>query len=206
MSKPGRIAFLLSGTGSTLANLFEEIDGGRVPGEVVVVISDREGAEGLELGRARNIPVHVVSRKAYAGRERYGKALEEALRPYAPDLVVSGGFLTLYDVPPDLSGRIVNVHPSLLPAFGGKGCYGHHVHEMVLERGVRYTGCTVHFTTDDVDGGPIVDQAVVEVRPDDTAETLAARVQEAERALYPACIAAILAGDIKVRGGKLVRA
>ena len=169
----GRIAFLLSGSGSTLLNLLERIDAGDVPGEVVVAIADREGATGLDHARARDIPVHVVNRKAYRGLDVFSSALEEALRPYAPDLVVNGGFLSIYRVPPDNAGHWVNVHPSLLPAFGGKGFYGHRVHEAVLARGCRYTGCTVHFVTDEVDGGPIVDQAVVEVSPDDTVESLA---------------------------------
>lgn len=194
----GRIAFLLSGSGSTLKNLLEHIDAGDVPGEVVVAIADREGATGLDHARERDIPVHVVNRKAYRGLDVFSGALEEALRPYAPDLVVNGGFLSIYRVPPDNVGHWVNVHPSLLPAFGGKGCYGNRVHQAVLDRGCRYTGCTVHFVTDEVDGGPIIDQAVVEVLPDDTVETLAARVQAAERELYPTVIRDILLGKIKM--------
>lgn len=194
----GRIAFLLSGSGSTLQNLLARIDDGEVPGEVVVAIADREGATGLDHARERGIPVHVVGRKAYRGLDVFSSALEDALRPYAPDLVVNGGFLSIYRVPPDNVGHWVNIHPSLLPAFGGKGCYGNRVHQAVLDRGCRYTGCTVHFVTDEIDGGPIIDQAVVEVLPDDTVETLAARVQAAERELYPPVIRDILLGKIKM--------
>ena len=204
-TSPGRIAFLLSGSGSTLANLLERIAAGDVPGQVVVVVSDREGVGGLDIARRHGLEALVVSRAQHRGFQAYAQALDEALRPHAPDLVVSGGFLTLFRVPPHYEGRILNVHPSLLPAFGGKGCWGHHVHDQVLAAGVRYTGCTVHFVTDVVDGGPIVDQAIVEVLPGDDADRLAARVQAAERELYPRCIAAVLAGRIRFEGGRVVR-
>lgn len=203
---PARIAILLSGSGSTFKNMLARIDDGTVNGEVVVAISDREGATGLDYARERGIPVAIVSRKSYRGLDAYSHAFEEALRPYGPDLVLNCGFLTIYRVPPELVGRILNVHPSLLPAFGGKGCYGHRVHEMVLAKGVRYTGCTVHFATDDVDEGPIIDQSVVEVLPDDDADSLAARVQAAERELYPKVVAEVIAGSVKMVDGALVRA
>jgi phosphoribosylglycinamide formyltransferase-1 len=201
----GRIAFLLSGSGTTLANLLARIGEGAVPGAVVVVVSDRPGVGGLEIARAHGIDTRVLSRAEHRGFDAYGSALEAALAPYAPDLVVSGGFLTLFRVPASLADRILNVHPSLLPAFGGKGCWGHHVHERVLAAGVRTTGCTVHFVTNEVDGGPIVEQASVEVRPDDDAQSLAARVQAAERELYPRCIAAVLEGRVRLEDGRLVR-
>lgn len=199
-----RIAFLLSGAGSTLVNLLDHIERGNVDAEIVVVLSDREGVKGLEIAREHGIAVGVVSRRAYQ-RERYSAALEEALRPHAPDLVVSGGFLTIYDVPPDLEGRMINVHPSLLPAFGGKGFYGNRVHRAVLERGCRISGCTVHIVNSDVDGGPILEQQAVDVLDDDTIDTLAARVQEAERELYPRVIADLLSGRTRLEGGQVVR-
>ena len=201
----GRIAFLLSGSGTTFLNLLERIESGEVQGEVVVAIADRDGATGLDYARERGIPVAVVNRKAYPGLDVFSHALEEALRPYAPDLVVNGGFLSIYTVPADNLGHWVNVHPSLLPAFGGKGFYGERVHRAVLARGCRYSGCTVHFVTDEVDGGPIIEQAVVEVLPDDTVETLAARVQVAERELYPTVIQDLLLGRIRMREGRVVR-
>ncbi len=205
MSAPGRIAFLLSGSGSTLTNLLEQIAAGSVPGAVVVVISDRPDVGGLAIARAHGIEAHVVSRVDHKGFEAYSEAIAAALAPHDPDLVVSGGFLTLFKVPAPIEGRMLNVHPSLLPAFGGKGCWGHHVHEKVLASGVRFTGCTVHFVTDVVDGGPIVDQAIVEVLDDDTVDTLAARVQAEERALYPRCIAGVLDGSIRLEGTRVVR-
>ena len=202
---PARLAFLLSGSGSTLANLLARIDDGSVPAEVVFVLADRESATGLDHARKRGIPVAVVSRRAVKGIDAYSKAFEEALRPHAPDLVINGGFLTIYHIPADLEGRILNIHPALLPAFGGKGFYGAHVHRAVLERGCLFTGCTVHFVDGKIDGGPIVAQQVVPVLPDDTVETLAARVQEAERELYPQAIADVVQGRARLVDGRVVR-
>ncbi len=204
MTEPAHpIAFLLSGSGSTLANLLDEIEAGRVPARVVVVVSDRPGVGGLEIAKARGIATAIVDRKVVRG-DAFSNQLEQTLRPHAPELVVSGGFLSIYKVPPDLQGRIINVHPSLLPAFGGKGCWGHHVHRAVLKRGCRLTGCTVHYTTDEVDGGPIIEQASVRVLPDDTVESLAARVQALERDLYPKVIAKILGGHIRLHQGRVL--
>jgi formyltetrahydrofolate-dependent phosphoribosylglycinamide formyltransferase len=193
MRSRARIAFLLSGAGSTLANLLERIDAGDVPADVVFVLADRQDARGLDHARARNVPVAVVDRRAHATPEAFSRALEAAVRAHAPDLVVLGGFLSIFRIPPDLRGRVVNVHPSLLPAFGGKGMHGDRVHAAVLARGCRVTGCTVHVVTDEVDGGPILDQVAVPVLPGDTAATLAARVQAAERDLYPRAIREYLA-------------
>ncbi len=200
-----RIAFLLSGSGSTLRNLIGHIERGTVAGEVVVVISDRPRVGGFDIAGEHGIPTALVSRKKHRGAAAYSSALGEVLRPHDADLVVSGGFLTIYDVPPGFEGRMINVHPSLLPAFGGKGMWGHHVHEAVLARGCRVSGCTVHYVNDDVDGGPIIEQVPVPVRANDTAEALAARVQEAEREIYPRVIAEILAGAIRWEDGKVVR-
>ena len=205
MRSPGRIAFLLSGTGSTFKNLLDAIERGDVPGHVVVALSDRSDAKGLDHARSRGIPVVVVERKAYPQGDAFSRALEEALRPYAPDLVVLGGFLSVFRVPPDLAGRILNIHPSLLPLYGGKGFYGDKVHQAVLEAEEDVTGCTVHFVTDEVDGGPIVEQVRVPVREGDTAHTLAERVQAAERRLYPRAIRGFLEGRYRVENGRLRR-
>jgi phosphoribosylglycinamide formyltransferase-1 len=179
-----RIAFLLSGAGSTLRNLLEEIEAGRVPGEVVAVVADREAA-GLEHARARGIPAEVVP----AAR------VFEVLAPHRPDLVVLGGYLSILSIPPGWRGRVVNVHPSLLPAHGGRGMYGERVHRAVLAAGDRVSGCTVHLVDDVVDGGDVLGRAEVPVLPGDTPATLAHRVQAAERELYPRVIARLLLRD-----------
>lgn len=200
---PIRIAFLLSGSGTTLENLFRHIDMGTVPGRVVVVLSDRAGVRGLDRARARGVPALVVERRAYRDGAAFDAAVEAALRPHAPDLVVMGGFLSLWRLPPDWKGRVLNVHPSLLPSFGGKGFYGDRVHQAVLDAGVKVTGCTVHLVDDAYDQGPIVAQAAVVVEDDDTAATLGHRVQEAERRLFPACIRLFAEGRLRVEGRRV---
>lgn len=200
MTSPVRIAFLLSGSGTTLENLLRHIDMGTVPGRVVVVLSDRPGVRGLDRARARGIPAVVVERRAYHDAAAFDAAVEQALRPHTPDLVVMGGFLSLWRLPPDWRGRVLNVHPSLLPAFGGRGFYGERVHRAVLEYGAKVTGCTVHFVDDEYDHGPVVAQAAVVVEDGDTPETLAHRVQEAERRLFPACIRLYAEGRIELVG------
>ena len=192
MTSPVRIAFLLSGSGTTLENLLRHIDMGTVPGRVVVVLSDRPGVRGLDRARARGIPAVVVERRAYHDAAAFDAAVEQALRPHAPDLVVMGGFLSLWRLPPDWRGRVLNVHPSLLPAFGGKGFYGERVHRAVLEYGAKVTGCTVHFVDDEYDHGPIILQRRVPVLPGDTADTLAARTITQEHILYPRAVAELL--------------
>lgn len=201
---PARIAFLLSGSGSTLANLLAAIDRGEVAATIVAAVSDRGSATGLEHARRAGVPALVVPRRAHKG-SAYTDALLSALAPHRPDWIVLGGFLTCFPLPPAWAGRVVNVHPSLLPAFGGKGCYGHHVHEMVLERGCRVSGCTVHLVDDVVDGGPIVEQVAVPVLDDDTADTLAARVQAAERDVYPRVLDKLVRGVWRYERGRVVR-
>ena len=198
-----RVAFLLSGSGTTLENLCAHVDAGEVPAEVVLVVADRPGTQGLERARRRGIPTAVVDRRAWRDPAAFDAAVEGALRPAAPDLVVMGGFLSLWRVPADLRGRVLNVHPSLLPAFGGKGFYGDRVHRAVLESGVKLTGCTVHFVDDEYDRGPIVAQAAVVVEDDDTPETLAHRVQATERRLYPACIRLFAEGRLAIEGRRV---
>lgn len=198
------LAFLLSGSGSTLTNLLSAIGRGAVDARIVAVVSDRPGVRGLEHAREHGIPALVVPRSAHRGGA-YSAALEAALVPYEPEWIVLGGFLTCFPVPNRFAGRIVNVHPSLLPAFGGSKCYGLEVHRRVLERGCRVSGCTVHLVDDIVDGGPILEQAVVPVEADDTPATLAARVQAAERALYPQVLQALVTGRWRLDGARILR-
>lgn len=203
MTPPLRIAFLLSGSGTTLENLFRHVDMGTIPGKVVVVLSDRPGVRGLERARARGVPTAVVDRKAWRDLSDFGAAVESAIRPHTPDLVVMGGFLSLWHIPSDWRGRVLNVHPSLLPAFGGKGFYGERVHRAALDAGVKVSGCTVHFVDDEYDHGPIVAQAAVVVADDDTPQTLAHRVQEAERQLLPACVRLFAEGRLQLDGRRV---
>jgi phosphoribosylglycinamide formyltransferase-1 len=194
------IAVLLSGSGTTLQNLIDKIDAGLLPARIVQVVSSRADAYGVERARRAGLPVEVVSRRDFADRDAFSERTFGLCRAAGAQFVVLGGYLQLLRIPEDYRLRVLNIHPALLPAFGGKGMYGRHVHEAVLEYGAKVSGCTVHFVDDQYDHGPIVAQRAVEVRDDDTPETLAARVFEVECELYPAVIRALIEGKITVSG------
>ncbi len=198
-----RIAVLLSGSGTTLQNLIDRIDAGAVDGEIVCVISSRNDAYGLERARNHHIPAIAIARKDCKGHAAFNDALWTEIRKHTPDLVVLAGFMSLLTVPEDFHNRIINVHPALIPAFCGKGMYGHHVHEAVLAYGAKVTGATVHFVDDQYDHGPIILQAPVPVEEDDTPDTLAERVQEKERELYPRAVQLFAEGRLRVEGRKV---
>jgi phosphoribosylglycinamide formyltransferase-1 len=203
--KNRRLAVLLSGGGTTMVNLQEHVVRGAVPAEIAAVVSSREGVLGLERAAALGLETRVLPRRGFGRGEAfdvaaYSAALAELLAPFDPGLVVLAGFMTRLAGP--LLGRwpAVNVHPALLPAFGGAGYYGHRVHEAVLAAGVKLTGATVHFVDADYDRGPIIAQEAVTVAEDDTPDTLAARVQAAERRIYPAAISLVVRGRVVVEG------
>lgn len=181
-----RLVVLLSGSGSTLQNLLDRCADGRLAATVAGVVSSRPDVFGVERARRAGVPV-VVAEKT--GRS---EAAFAAARNWQADLVVCAGWIHLLKVPPDFRGRVLNVHPSLLPKFGGKGMYGRHVHEAVLAAGETESGCTVHLVDDTYDTGPVVLQARVPVLPGDTPDVLAERVQAAEREALPAGIAQVL--------------
>jgi phosphoribosylglycinamide formyltransferase 1 len=178
-----RLGIMLSGSGSTYANLVGEIDAGRLDAEIAVVVSSRADAGGVS--RAQKFGHRVVI--AVSAAEVTAALLEQ---PCA--VVAMCGWMKFYDPPAELYGRVVNVHPSLLPAFGGKGMYGIHVHRAVLAAGVSETGCTAHIVSGAYDSGPHLGQERVVVRADDTPESLQERVQAAERKLYPQVIAQLI--------------
>jgi phosphoribosylglycinamide formyltransferase-1 len=198
-----RIAVLLSGAGTSLENLLERIDAGEVPGEVCVVVSSRASAFGLERARRRGIPAIAVPRKEHPDVREFNDAVHAALAPHDPDLVLLLGFLSPFETRGRYDGRAINVHPALVPAFAGRGFYGPRVHEAVLAAGVRVTGATVHFVDADYDHGPIILQEAVEVRDDDTPETLAARVQAVERRLVPEAVRLFAQGRLAVEGRRV---
>lgn len=198
-----RLAVLLSGTGRTLENLLGEIAAGRLDATVAVVVSSRPGVRGLEIAAAAGVPVLTVPRRAYASQAAFSAAIYAALAPPAPDLVLLAGFLSRIDVPEHYRGRIMNIHPSLLPLFGGRGYYGSRVHRAVLESGMKVSGCTVHLVDTDYDAGPIVLQRCVPVLDDDTPETLGARVFAEECRLYPEAVRLYAAGRLVVDGARV---
>lgn len=204
MSPPSlRLAVLLSGSGSTLQNLLDLSAVGELPAQVVLVVSNTADAFGLERARRAGISTAVVDRKQCASREDFSARIFDHCRAAQVDLVCLAGFMQLLPIPDDFTNRVLNVHPALIPAFSGKGYYGRHVHEAVLSSGVKLTGCTVHFADNQYDHGPIILQQPVPVLDDDTADTLAARVQEAERQAYPEVIRLFAAGRLRVEGRKV---
>lgn len=185
LDRPLRLGVLISGGGTTLANLLTVIARGELRAEIPLVVASRPGCGGVSRAEAAGLRCEAISSRQYDGVETYSAALFERLRQAQVDLVVLGGFLSLIRIPDDFRLRVVNIHPSLIPAFSGRGFYGHHVHEAVLARGVKVSGCTVHFVDNEYDHGPIILQRCVPVQDDDTPETLATRVFTAECDAYP---------------------
>ena len=203
-----RLAVLLSGTGSTMVNLYEHIKSGELPAEIAVVISSRRKVLGLERAADRGIPTRVITRRPFKKEgafddNAYSEALANIIETFHVDLVVMAGFMTRIAAPLLSRYDVVNVHPALLPMFGGDGFYGHHVHEAVLNAGVKITGATVHFADLEYDHGPIIAQEAVPVHEDDTPDTLADRVQAAERRIYPGAIALYAKGLLKREGSRV---
>lgn len=199
-----RLAVLVSGSGRTLQT-FLDLQRQGEPWEVVLVVGSRPGIGALDRAVAADVPTAIVQRKDFDTVEGFSVSVFRACEVARADVVLLAGWLSLLWVPPGWMGRVLNIHPSLLPAFGGKGMYGRHVHEAVLGRGCKVSGCTVHFVDNAYDAGPIAGQAVCEVAEGDTAETLAARVFERETALYPAVVRALAEGRVRLEGEGRVR-
>jgi len=196
------LAVLLSGNGSSLENLFEHIEQHGLPAEIAVVISSKVDAFGLERARRHGVPAVAVPRKQHPDVDDFNDALHRELDAHDVDLVALLGFLSPFQLRGRYEGRALNVHPSLIPAFAGKGFYGARVHRAVLDAGVKLSGATVHLVDEAYDEGPIVCQEAVPVREGDTVDTLAARVIEAERRLVPQAIRLIAEGRVEIEGGR----
>jgi phosphoribosylglycinamide formyltransferase 1 len=190
---------LLSGGGRTLLNLAAAIEQGRLQAEIALVISSRRDAQGVARAQAAGLPTTVIRPRDFPDERAFAAEQTRRILAARPDLVVMAGYLVHYPVPPQLEGRILNIHPALLPRHGGQGLYGDKVHAAVLAAGDRESGCTVHVVDDEYDHGPIVVQRRVPVLPGDTAEALAARVFEAECATYPEAIAGYVARLVERR-------
>uniref|UniRef100_A0A7C6EH59 Phosphoribosylglycinamide formyltransferase n=1 Tax=candidate division WOR-3 bacterium TaxID=2052148 RepID=A0A7C6EH59_UNCW3 len=198
-----RIGVLVSGRGTNLQAIIDAIERKEIDAEIVVVISNVKNAYALERARNHNIPAIVINHKDFPNREAFEKALIEELDKRRVDLVCLAGFmrvLTPFFVN-HYKNRIMNIHPALLPAF--KGLYGHHVHEAVLKSGAKFSGCSVHFVTEDVDGGPIIVQRVVPVKDDDTPDTLAERVLVEEHRAYSEAIKLFTEDRLKIEGNRV---
>jgi formyltetrahydrofolate-dependent phosphoribosylglycinamide formyltransferase len=201
--KPVRLGVLISGGGTTLINILEHIRQGKLNAEVAVVISSRSKVAGVDRAKAAGLDVKIVRRRDYPDIDEFSRRIEEKLVAANVDLVVQGGWLCLWKIPARYENRVMNIHPALLPSFGGQGMWGHHVHEAVLAAGCRLSGCTVHFCTNEYDKGPIIVQRSCEVKEGDTPETLAARVFEQECIAYPLAISLFQEGKLRVQGGRV---
>jgi phosphoribosylglycinamide formyltransferase-1 len=198
LRRPIRLGVLISGGGSSLANLLKCREAGVLDAEFPLVIASRADCGGLQIARNSGIRAEVISRKSFKDTDEFSAQIFSLLREAKVDLVVLAGFLCLVRIPPDFANRVMNIHPALIPSFCGKGLYGMRVHEAVLSRGAKLSGCTVHFADNLYDHGPIIVQKAVSVLEDDTPQTLAARVFEAECQAYPEAIRLFAAARLVV--------
>lgn len=195
------LAVLVSGRGTNLQAIIDAWEAGTLPVEIVGVLSDNPKAKALERASAHGLRTAVLEAASYPDRRAYGEAVRDLLKSWGTEIVALAGFMRLLDpvVINAFPGRILNIHPSLLPAFPGL-----HAQRQALEYGVRVSGCTVHLVDEGMDTGPIVLQAAVPVLPDDTEETLAARILKEEHRLYPEAIRLLATGRLKVEGRRVV--
>ncbi|MCB9366098.1 MAG: phosphoribosylglycinamide formyltransferase [Calditrichaeota bacterium] len=200
-----RLAFLASGNGSTFQHLVETIQLEKLPAHAELLICSRPDAFAVERAKTLGIRSEIVSRKDFDSLEDHAAALLHALRESRCDVIFLAGYLEFVptQVVEEFRDRIVNIHPALLPAFGGKGMYGHRVHEAVIAYGARVSGATVHFVDEHYDHGPIIAQQAVAVRPDDTPDSLAQRIQTIEKNLYAGVLRLICKEKLKVSGRKV---
>lgn len=205
LQRPVRLVVLISGGGTTLVNLQKKIETGELRAEIPLVIASRGDCDGIKKAQDRRLVCRVISRKAYATVEAFSEAIFQSCRDVRADLVICGGFLSLIRIPQDYQHRVLNIHPSLIPAFSGPGFHGRKVHEAVLHRGCKVSGCTVHFVDDEYDHGPILIQRTVPVLDGDTPETLADRVFQAECVAYPEAIQQVASGDVEMIGSSTRR-
>lgn len=200
-----KMVVLVSGRGTNLQAIIDAIKERKIDGKIVAVISNRKKAYALERAKREGIPTYYLPARKSESREDYDRRLNEIIEPLNPDLIVLAGFLRILSpwFVNKYRNKIINIHPALLPSFAG--LYGEHVHKAVLEYGCKVSGCTVHFVDDKVDHGPIIIQKCVEVKDDDTVESLAARVLEREHESLVEAIQLISQGKIKIEGRKVIR-
>lgn len=198
-----RTVVLLSGSGTTLQNFIDRAEAGELPIEIAYVVSSKPNAYGLNRALNHGIPAAAISRKDFPDWEAFNKEVARTVHNAAPELILLAGYMSLFRPDPQFAGKIMNVHPALIPAFCGKGLYGHKVHEAVLEYGSKITGCTVHYADENYDTGPIILQKAVPVLDDDTPDTLAERVQAAEREIYPEAVRLHAGNRLEIEGRRV---
>jgi phosphoribosylglycinamide formyltransferase-1 len=201
MARQVSIGVLISGGGTNLQSIIDAIEAKRLDAQIKVVLSNKADAYGLARARNHGIPTETLDHKTYPSREAYDQAVVDLLRAREVELVVLAGFMRLLSpvFVKAYSNRIMNIHPALLPAFPGL-----HVQKKAIDHGVRFSGCTVHFVNEECDEGPIIIQAAVPVFPDDTEESLAARILKQEHRIYPRAIQLYAEGRLRVMGRKVL--
>lgn len=200
---PARLAVLASGGGRTLENLQQRIRAGGLDARVVLVIVARADAGAADRARRLGLTTLVIGRGTHPDPELRARLLQQAVLEARPDWVVLAGWLSLFPIPEPLAGRVLNIHPALLPDHGGPGFYGMRVHESVASSGARVSGCTVHFADAEYDRGPVVLQEAVQLEPGDGPERIAAKVFEAEKRAYPEALAHLIAGRAALVDGRV---
>jgi phosphoribosylglycinamide formyltransferase 1 len=197
-----RIGVLVSGGGTNLQAIIDAVNSRLIQAEIGIVVANKAGIHALERATKHHIPTQVIDHRQYPSVIEFTQAILEVMRKFQIDLICLAGFLRIIDrlLIDAYPNRILNIHPALLPAFGGKGMYGHHVHEAVIASGVKYSGATVHLVTPETDAGPIVAQGIVAVTDDDTPESLTAKVLQIEHRIYPEAIQLVLEDRVTIDG------
>ncbi|EIW00573.1 LOW QUALITY PROTEIN: phosphoribosylglycinamide formyltransferase, formyltetrahydrofolate-dependent [Thermoanaerobacter siderophilus SR4] len=197
------LVVMASGNGTDLQSIIDAIEAGYINARIIAVISDKKGAYALERAKKHGIATYCLPKKEL--KENFQRELLKLLEKLNPDGIILAGFLTILsgEIVERFENRIINIHPSLIPAFCGKGFYGMKVHQAVYEYGVKYTGCTVHFVDSGTDTGPIIFQEVVKIDEEDTPETIAKKVLEVEHKVLPYAVKLFTEGKLKVEGRKV---
>ncbi|HLE86929.1 MAG TPA: phosphoribosylglycinamide formyltransferase [Candidatus Brocadiaceae bacterium] len=196
------LGVLISGSGNTLQNFIDQIEQGKLIATIQITISSKPNAAGMDKARKHGIPTAVVPYSNYKNVDAFSQAITAELDKYPIDLITLAGFVHFYKIPEKYKGKVMNIHPGLIPAFCGHNYYGNKVHEAVINYGAKVSGCTVHFADNVYDNGPIIIQRTVPVLEDDTPESLAARVFREECEAYPEAIRLFAAGLLKIEGRK----
>jgi phosphoribosylglycinamide formyltransferase-1 len=200
---PINLAVLASGAGTTLQNLIDRIGERSLDARIKLVVASKPGLQAQQRAADAELPSVVVNRKSFDGVPAFSQRIFSLCDEANVDLVCLAGWLCLLDVPARYEHTVMNIHPALLPAFGGRGMYGSRVHQAVIEHGCKVSGCTVHFVDNAYDNGPIIIQKTCDVRDDDTPQTLAGRVFELERVAYPEAIRLFQRGALRVEGRRV---
>ena len=199
-----RLGILISGSGRTMINILEQIKQKQLDAEIAVVISSRLETAGVEKAKAAGLNLAIIRKKDFPDTDSFSQQIKKNLIDARVDLVIQAGWLCLWKIPAEFENRVMNIHPALLPSFGGQGMWGHHVHEAALKAGCKVSGCTVHFCTNEYDKGPIILQRCCPVKDDDDPDSLAARVFQQELIAYPEAIRLFSQGKIIVKDNRVL--